>query len=69
MFENERYNQFAEDMEDAGFEVDYDYHGRAYYVGPAVRIERHEEQAVIRATKISLRCDSMGKGLIMYPTG
>jgi hypothetical protein len=67
MFDNERYNQFAEEMEDAGFEVDYDYHGRADYVGPAVRVERSDEQAVIRASTMHLRVDSMGLGLIMYP--
>jgi hypothetical protein len=67
MYEKDSYNKFVEDMEEAGYEVDYDYHGRGYYVGPAVRVDRDEEQDVIRATTVHLRRDSMGLGMVIYP--
>lgn len=58
--------QFVKDMNEAGYEVKH-YEGRSFWQGPAVRIDADEEQDVIRATKVRLQSDSMGRGLIMYP--
>lgn len=62
----QRYQQFREDMEDAGFDVE-DYGGRNYYEGPAVRIEQGDLQNVIRSTSVKLQWDQLGLGLIVYP--
>lgn len=59
-------NQFVEDMEAAGFEVEH-YRGRFYWEGPAVRCDRDSYQDVIRATKVRLQEDDMGLGAIVYP--
>jgi hypothetical protein len=60
--------QFVNDMESAeGFyEVEH-YHGRAYWEGPAVRVEKNELQDVIRATTVRLQWDTLGDGWIVYP--
>jgi hypothetical protein len=60
--------KFKEDMLEAGYVVDEDYGGRNYYRGYAVRCSREEEQDVIRATTVRLQSDSMGLGMILYPT-
>ena len=63
----ESQQQFKEDMENEGFDVEY-YCGRFYYHGYAVRCDSEDEHRVIRATKVDLKTDSMGKGLILYPS-
>lgn len=64
----ERHRRFIESMEEAGYEVDPDYHGRYYYVGPAVRVGSQTEiQDVIRSTPLTLQWDQMGLGYIVYP--
>ena len=62
-----KYNQFAVDMEDAGYKIE-DYEGRNFYSGPAIFIETEELQDVIRATAVKLQWDTMGRsGLVIYP--
>ena len=63
--EPRRYQQFREDMREAGYEVE-EYNGRYFYRGPAVRCD--DLQDAIRATKVRLQSDQMGKhGYIVYP--
>lgn len=63
-----KFDQFIQDMEERGFEVDCNYHGRYFYVGPAAMVDENELQDVIRATDIPLQWDTMGKnGLVIYP--
>jgi hypothetical protein len=63
----ERYAKFEHEAEAAGYPVK-EYHGRYFYVGPAVFIEAEDLQALIRATTMPLQWDSMGKsGLVVYP--
>jgi hypothetical protein len=67
MTQEERYTQFEQEAEQAGYQVE-EYRGRYFYVGPAVFIEAEELQDLIRATTMPLQWDSMGKsGLIVYP--
>ena len=61
-----RYAQFAEELQDAGYEV-YRYRGRFYYDGPAVNCSHEEYQDIIRATQVKVQSDSMGMGLVVYP--
>ena len=62
------HERFVKDMKVAGYEVDEEYAGRGYYHGSAVRIDRDEEQDIIRATNIRLCFDNMGRDkLIVYP--
>lgn len=66
-YDNEICNQFVDDMEAAGYDVEH-YRGRSFWTGPAVRAtERDREQDIIRATKVRLQSDSMGLGSIWYP--
>ena len=66
-YDNEICNQFVEDMEKAGYEVQ-DYQGRFFLTGPAVRVTAPGEyQDVIRASDVELQCDTLGLGLIIYP--
>ena len=58
--------QFRNDMENAGYEVLF-YHGRWFYEGWAVDVEKDELQDVIRSTDVKLQWDEMGLGLIVYP--
>lgn len=64
------YEQFVEDMEKAGIEYE-EYHGRFFYHGPAVRTNEKgfpTRQDVIRATKVELQWDNLGKlDFIIYP--
>jgi len=67
---DERFAQFVNDMKAAGYgdALRAEYHGRYFYVGPAVDVEREELQAVIRATAVPLQWDQMGEsGLVIYP--
>lgn len=65
------YQQFIENMEEVGYDVDLDYHGRFFYEGPAVRTNEDSEptlQDVIRATRVDLQWDSLGRNdYIVYP--
>ena len=61
------HEKFIHDMKEAGFEVDEDYHGRNFWIGPAVKCDASELQDVIRATPVKLQWDQLGKGLIVYP--
>lgn len=63
-YENENYQQFVEDMEEAGFEVEH-YRGRYFYEGPAVRTA--ELQDVMGETAVKVQWDQMGRGYIVYP--
>jgi hypothetical protein len=64
-----KFRRFVEELTAAGFEDRLShYRGRNYYEGPAVEVDRDDEQAVIRATSMRLRSDNMGRdGLIFYP--
>lgn len=66
--EPDRQKQFREDMSEAGYRVEF-YRGRFYYMGWAVRTEGWNGlQDAIRATKIYLQYDQLGKdGNIVYP--
>jgi hypothetical protein len=67
MTKEERYKQFTEEMEEAGYKVE-EYNGRDFYKGPAVSVDTGELQDVIRATQVTLQWDTLGKdGLIIYP--
>lgn len=58
---------FQRDMTKAGFVTDW-YGGRNYYEGLAVRCPRDELQEVIRATKLSLRHETLGKDrVVVWP--
>ena len=62
------HERFANDMKLAGYKVNGDYHGRWFYEGPAIVVEKEELQSAIRATKVNLQWDEMGKsGLVVYP--
>ena len=65
-WKNERYQQFQEDMEKAGYEV-REYSGRFYYNGPAVDCDNDEFQEVLSSTKVACQWDAMGLGKIVYP--
>ena len=54
-------------MEKAGFFV-ADYRGRNYYEGPAVSVDRSQLLEALRATKVKVITDQLGKtGSIIYP--
>jgi hypothetical protein len=61
-------DRFALDMDEAGIDWE-DYHGRSYYHGPAARTDSFFSlQDIIRATKVKVQWDSMGRdGYIVYP--
>ena len=64
------FEQFVEDMENAGIEYDGEYNGRFFYHGPAVRTNEKgfpTRQDVIRATKVKLQWDNLGLDFIIYP--
>lgn len=66
----DNYEKFAEDMETQGIAWEPEYHGRNYYVGPAVRVSYggdYDLQGIIRATTVELQWDQLGKGFIVYP--
>lgn len=65
------YEQFVKDMEKADIEYE-EYNGRFFYHGPAVRTNEKgfpKLQDVIRATKVELQWDNLGKiDFIIYPS-
>lgn len=63
-YNNRHCNQFVEDMEDAGFEVEH-YRGRSFWEGPAVRVADPGDATC--ETKIKCQFDSLGRGYIVYP--
>jgi len=68
-YDNTIYQQFVEDMEEAGIEWEH-YRGRFYYEGPAARTNENgfpTQQDVIRATKVNVQWDNMGFNWIVYP--
>jgi hypothetical protein len=65
-WKNKRYAQFAEELEEAGYDV-YRYRGRFYYDGPAVNCGYDEFQDICRATTVRVQTDSMGLGMVVYP--
>ena len=62
--------KFVQDMAEAGIPVKH-YHGRFYYVGPAVFTDTEgglDRQRVYRATTVACREDTLGKqDHIIYP--
>lgn len=63
---DERHVKFADDLERMGYEV-VEYHGRYGYAGPAVKVQSHEFQDVLRATAVRVVWDDLGKGMVIYP--
>jgi hypothetical protein len=59
---------FIADMRESGFTCE-DYHGRHFYHGPCVSVKgRDALQEVIRATRVPLQWDTLGKsGYVIYP--
>ena len=69
MNRSERYATFEDDV-DGSFIGEFmpEYHGKSFYIGPAVKIDASELQDVIRLTTVNLQWDQLGKsGLIVYP--
>jgi hypothetical protein len=66
--ESDQQKQFRKDMEKADREFEF-YRGRFYYRGWATRADDFNDlQDVIRATKVGLQWDQLGKeGYIVYP--
>jgi hypothetical protein len=58
--------KFATEAAEAGLEVER-YRGRCYYDGPAVRADSADE--VLRYVTVRCQQDSMGLGVIVYPSG
>lgn len=68
-YANPLHEKFVQDMNEAGYETKY-YRGRFFYQGPAVKCEQDELQDIIRATRIVLQWDDLGRtGLVIYPKG
>ena len=68
-YDNDICNQFVEDMEDAGIEVEH-YNGRFFWEGPSVRTDERNGPTlheVYRATKIEMQKDNCAFDWIMYP--
>lgn len=65
-WESEIFQEFAEDMKDAGYKVE-EYRGRFFYYGPAVRCDSEEFKDVLAATTVACSWDDMGLGKIVYP--
>jgi len=63
-YDNDDCNQFVEDMENTGLEVEH-YHGRWFWEGPAVRVD--DIQDALSETKVKCQWDNMGLGFIVYP--
>lgn len=64
IYQKQHYQQFAEDMRNAGLEVK-DYRGRNFYFGPAVFCG--DIQYAIRMTKVKVQWDNMGFDFVVYP--
>ncbi len=65
-YDNENYEQFCYDMENAGFDCEH-YNGRFFYEGPSVTV--NDILDVISATDIPCNWDGMGLGYVVYPKG
>lgn len=68
-YDNDSYNQFQKDCEEAGMEVK-EYHGRFYYVGPAVFTNEDDwptRDDVVRATTVKLQYDNLAFDWVVYP--
>jgi hypothetical protein len=62
-----RHKRFEEDLERMGYEV-VEYHGRWAYHGPSVKVNARDLQDVLRATRVRVIWDTLGKdGLVIYP--
>lgn len=61
-----RHRRFASDLEKHGYEV-VEYSGRFGYEGPAVKCSQGELLDVIRATRVNVVWDDLGKGHVVYP--
>lgn len=65
-----KFKKFIEDMKRAGIKYDEEYHGRFFYIGPAVRTKEKgfpTKDDVIRSTKVKLQWDNLGLDYIVYP--
>jgi hypothetical protein len=63
-WKTEEHKKFARDMKKAGLEV-YKYHGRNFYVGPAVNVS--SIQNALSQTKVECRWDNMGYDHVVHP--
>ena len=63
-YDKERYQQFCEDMENAGIECEH-YYGRFFYEGPAVIVS--DIQNALSNTKVKCSWDSMALDYVVYP--
>jgi hypothetical protein len=64
VYDNETCNQFVEDMEAYGYEVEH-YRGRNFWEGPSVVASDPGEVAA--QTSVTLQHDGMGKDYVIYP--
>lgn len=64
----EIHEKFTEDMEKAGYYVEF-YKGRNFYEGPAVKTNQGIDglQKAIRATKQIVVWDQLGSDYVLYP--
>jgi hypothetical protein len=63
-WKTEEHKKFARDMKKAGLEV-YKYHGRSFYVGPAVNVSSIQD--ALSQTKVECRWDNMGRDHVVHP--
>ena len=66
IYDNKNFTKFVKDMKKAGLEP-YEYHGRYFYVGPAVNVDNLQD--ALSETKVKCQWDNMGKGFVVYPRG
>jgi len=68
--ESDVQKKFRKAMEEKNRDIEF-YHGKWFYKGWATRATDFDElQDVIRATKVKLQWDTLGKtGYIVYPQG
>ncbi len=66
-----RHQEFIDQVREAGWpkqDLQLDYHGRFFYVGPALVLPKEDLQEIIRATTMELEWDDMGRdSYIVYP--
>jgi hypothetical protein len=63
-YDNENYEKFCYDMENAGFDCKH-YSGRFFYEGPSVTVD--DISYAMSATDIPCNWDSMGLSYVVYP--